>query len=186
MKNIEIERKFLVNNDSYKQLANNHFTITQGYISKDPDRTVRVRIKTSPDGAGKAFLTIKSKPNELGFSRFEWEKEIDVRNFIQLNYTPYEGADEFLTEPTETTKKLWDKVLDLYKKEQANNGVLDIDTKTISSIAAHEAGYIDKELEKVSLNMTSNLIGVGDAATVYAVAAMGEMQKNNIDKKSFL
>ena len=84
MKNIEIERKFLVNNDSYKQLANNHFTITQGYISKDPDRTVRVRIKTSPDGAGKAFLTIKSKPNELGFSRFEWEKEIDVNDAQML------------------------------------------------------------------------------------------------------
>ena len=84
MKNIEIERKFLVNNDSYKQLANNHFTITQGYINKDPDRTVRVRIKTSPDGAGKAFLTIKSKPNELGFSRFEWEKEIDVNDAQML------------------------------------------------------------------------------------------------------
>lgn len=84
MKNIEIERKFLVNNDSYKQLANNHFTITQGYISKDPDRTVRVRIKTSPDGAGKAFLTIKSKPNELGFSRFEWENEIDVNDAQML------------------------------------------------------------------------------------------------------
>lgn len=84
MKNIEIERKFLVNKDSYKQLANNHFTITQGYISKDPDRTVRVRIKTSPDGSGKAFLTIKSKPNELGFSRFEWEKEIDVNDAQML------------------------------------------------------------------------------------------------------
>ncbi|MBR4110510.1 MAG: formate C-acetyltransferase [Clostridia bacterium] len=84
-----------------------------------------------------------------GFNKGRWEKEIDVRNFIQLNYTPYEGTDEFLTEPTETTRKLWDKVLDLYKQEQANNGVLDIDTKTISSIAAHEAGYIDKELEKI-------------------------------------
>ena len=84
-----------------------------------------------------------------GFNKGRWEKEIDVRNFIQLNYTPYEGTDEFLTEPTDTTKKLWDKVLDLYKQEQANNGVLDIDTKTISSIAAHEAGYIDKELEKI-------------------------------------
>ena len=84
-----------------------------------------------------------------GFNKGRWEKEIDVRNFIQLNYTPYEGTDEFLTEPTETTKKLWDKVLDLYKQEQANNGVLDIDTETISTIASHEAGYIDKELEKI-------------------------------------
>ena len=84
-----------------------------------------------------------------GFNEGRWEKEVDVRNFIQLNYTPYEGTDEFLTMPTETTKKLWDKVLDLYKQEQANNGVLDIDTETISTIASHEAGYIDKELEKI-------------------------------------
>ena len=84
-----------------------------------------------------------------GFNEGRWEKEIDVRNFIQLNYTPYEGTDEFLTMPTETTKKLWDKVLDLYKQEQANNGVLDIDTETVSTIASHEAGYIDKELEKI-------------------------------------
>ncbi|MBR6640628.1 MAG: formate C-acetyltransferase [Clostridia bacterium] len=84
-----------------------------------------------------------------GFNKGRWEKEIDVRNFIQLNYTPYEGTDEFLTMPTETTKKLWDKVLELYKQEQANNGVLDIDTETISTISSHEAGYIDKELEKI-------------------------------------
>lgn len=83
-KNIEIERKFLVVDDSYKQLATNHFTIHQGYISKDPDRTVRVRIKTLADESGKAFLTIKSKPNEVGFSRFEWEKEIDVADAKQL------------------------------------------------------------------------------------------------------
>ncbi len=84
-----------------------------------------------------------------GFNQGRWEKEIDVRNFIQLNYTPYEGNDEFLTMPTENTKKLWNEVLELYKKEQANNGVLDIDTETVSTIASHEAGYIDKELEKI-------------------------------------
>ena len=72
-----------------------------------------------------------------GFEQGRWEKEIDVRNFIQLNYTPYEGTDEFLTMPTENTKKLWEKVLDLYKQEQANGGVLDIDTETISTIASH-------------------------------------------------
>ena len=84
-----------------------------------------------------------------GFNQGRWEKEVDVRNFIQLNYTPYEGTDEFLTIPTETTKKLWEEVLALYKQEQANGGVLDIDTETISTIASHEAGYIDKELEKI-------------------------------------
>ena len=82
--NIEIERKFLVTNDLYKQLSTSHYTIQQGYISKDPDRTVRVRIKTLADGTAKAYLTIKSKPNEVGFSRFEWEKEIDVADAKQL------------------------------------------------------------------------------------------------------
>lgn len=87
MKNIEIERKFLVKDESYKQLAISHYTIIQGYISKDPDRTVRVRIKTPHDGEGKAYITIKSKPNHVGFSRFEWEKEIavaDAQSLIEL------------------------------------------------------------------------------------------------------
>ena len=82
--NIEIERKFLVTNDSYKQLSTSHYTIQQGYISKDPDRTVRVRIKTLADGSATAYITIKSKPNEVGFSRFEWEKEIDVADAKEL------------------------------------------------------------------------------------------------------
>ena len=84
MKNLEIERKFLVVGEDYKQLAISRYTITQGYLCKEPDRTVRVRIKTSQNGQGKAFLTIKSKPNNMGFSRFEWEKEIDVADAKQL------------------------------------------------------------------------------------------------------
>ncbi len=79
----------------------------------------------------------------------EWTKEIDVRGFIQANYTPYEGNSDFLASPTEKTTKLWNKVLDLYKKETENNGVLDVDVKTPSSINAYEAGYIDKSLEEI-------------------------------------
>lgn len=93
MKNLEIERKFLVVGEDYKQLAISRYTITQGYLCKEPDRTVRVRIKTSQNGQGKAFLTIKSKPNDMGFSRFEWEKEIDVadaKQLIQLCPNPIE------------------------------------------------------------------------------------------------
>ena len=78
-KNIEIERKFLVNSDRYKELAIGRQTIKQGYLSKDPDRTVRVRVKDD-----RAYMTIKSRPNENGFSRFEWEKEIDVMDAEQL------------------------------------------------------------------------------------------------------
>ena len=79
----------------------------------------------------------------------EWTKEIDVRSFIQSNYTPYEGNSNFLTGATDKTKKLWNTVLDLYKKERENGGVLDADCKTPSSINAFEAGYIDKDLEEI-------------------------------------
>ena len=84
------------------------------------------------------------------FQPGDWQKEINVRDFIQKNYTPYEGDSSFLKGTTEKTQKLWDEVLELYKKEkQSQGGVLDIDTKTVSTVAAHEAGYIDKDLEKI-------------------------------------
>ena len=85
-----------------------------------------------------------------GFEKGEWKRQIDVRDFIQKNYTPYEGDASFLTGTTEKTKKLWNKVLELYKREHdAKGGVLDIDTKTISTVSAHEAGYIDRDLEEI-------------------------------------
>ncbi len=85
-----------------------------------------------------------------GFEKGDWQSEINVRDFIQRNYTPYEGDSTFLSGPTEKTKKLWDEVLELYKKEKASKGgVLDIDTKTISNVNSHEAGYIDKNLEEI-------------------------------------
>ena len=84
------------------------------------------------------------------FKKGDWESEINVRDFIQKNYTPYEGDSSFLTGTTEKTKKLWNEVLDLYKKEHdSEGGVLDIDTKTISTVVSHEAGYIDKDLEDI-------------------------------------
>jgi formate C-acetyltransferase len=104
------------------------------------------------------FLASKFKKEEIymDFKQWrnfntsgEWTKEIDVRGFIQANYTPYEGDSNFLTSPTEKTKKLWNKVLDLYKKETENNGVLDVDVKTPSSINAYEPGYVDKSLEEI-------------------------------------
>ena len=84
------------------------------------------------------------------FQPGDWQKEINVRDFIQNNYTPYEGDSSFLTGTTEKTKKLWNEVLELYKEEkESNGGVLDIDTKTVSTVAAHDAGYIDKDLEEI-------------------------------------
>lgn len=84
-----------------------------------------------------------------GFKTGNWNKEIDVRDFIQLNYTPYEGDASFLTGESERTKKLWDEVADLCKKEIANGGTLDVDTTTITAIDAYKPGYIDKELEQI-------------------------------------
>ena len=85
-----------------------------------------------------------------GFEKGDWQEKIDVRNFIQLNYTPYAGDSSFLADATEKTNKLWNEVLELYKKEQnSKGGVLDIDTKTVSTVSSHEAGYINKDLENI-------------------------------------
>lgn len=79
----------------------------------------------------------------------KWQTEINVRDFIQRNYTPYYGDSSFLTGPTEGTKKLWKKCCDLFEQERKNGGVLDMDTDIISTITSHGAGYIDKSLEKI-------------------------------------
>ncbi|WP_331489617.1 formate C-acetyltransferase [Tepidibacter hydrothermalis] len=83
------------------------------------------------------------------FKTGNWSKEIDVRDFIQLNYTAYEGDASFLSDATENTKKLWDEVSALMKKEVENKGTLDVDTKTVSAINAYKAGYINKDLETI-------------------------------------
>ncbi|HBF2419962.1 TPA: formate C-acetyltransferase [Clostridioides difficile] len=84
-----------------------------------------------------------------GFKTGRWTKEINVREFIQLNYSPYEGNDSFLAGATENTKKLWDEAMVLFKKERENGGTLDVDTKTVSGIAAYAPVYLDKELETI-------------------------------------
>lgn len=85
-----------------------------------------------------------------GFKLGRWsEDEIDVRDFIQKNYEPYLGDGSFLVGPTKATIELWNKVLDLSKKEREAGGVLDADTDIISTILSHNAGYIDKKLEKI-------------------------------------
>lgn len=85
-----------------------------------------------------------------GFRPGKWNQdEIDVRDFIQRNYVPYEGDGSFLSPATEPTKSLWNKICELTKKERENGGVLDADTKIVSTITSHRAGYIDRELEKI-------------------------------------
>ncbi len=84
-----------------------------------------------------------------GFVGGTWEREINVRDFIQRNYTPYEGDEAFLEGPTEATKTLWAQVLDLSKQEREAGGVLDMDTKIVSTITSHGAGYLNKDLETI-------------------------------------
>ncbi|MCH8557707.1 MAG: formate C-acetyltransferase [Balneolia bacterium] len=95
------------------------------------------------------FLSDDNRPvQHRGFRTGIWNREIELRNFIQLNYTPYTGDASFLAGPTDTTMLLWHQVLNLMKEEQ-NKGVLDADTSVVSSIISHNAGYIDRDLERV-------------------------------------
>ncbi|MCQ2323258.1 MAG: CYTH domain-containing protein [Paludibacteraceae bacterium] len=89
MKNLEIERKFLVLDDRYKAFAVRHHEIMQGYLCKDKDRTIRVRIRDN-----EAFLTIKSATNQKGIARFEWERTIDVEDAKQLLQLALPGVIE--------------------------------------------------------------------------------------------
>ncbi len=112
---------------------------------------------TRPEFNKKHAETIVSKTDpvqrklyaETEFVSGKWNNEINVRDFIQRNYTPYDGNSDFLAAPTEATTKLWQKCTDLFKKERENGGVLDMDTKIISTVTSHKAGYIDKDLEQI-------------------------------------
>lgn len=84
-----------------------------------------------------------------GFNKGHWSKEIDVRNFIQKNYTLYSGEDDFLAGPTKDTLDLWDICMELGEQEKKAGGVLDLDTKIVSTITSHEPGYLDKSKEKI-------------------------------------
>lgn len=89
------------------------------------------------------------RPEWRDFSGGVWEREINVRDFIQKNYTPYDGDDTFLAGPTQATKDLWAQVMDLTAKEREAGGVLDMDTKIVSTITSHGPGYLDKEKEQI-------------------------------------
>ena len=85
-----------------------------------------------------------------GFKPGRWSNtSINLRDFIQKNFTPYDGDDSFLTGPTEATTKLWEQVMELSKKEREAGGVLDMDTKIVSTITSHGPGYLNKDLEKI-------------------------------------
>ena len=84
-----------------------------------------------------------------GFKGSKWQDEVDVRDFIQNNYKPYNGDESFLEGPTESTNTLWTELQELQKEERAKGGVLDMETEVVSSLTAYGHGYLDKDLEKV-------------------------------------
>ncbi|MBU9725484.1 formate C-acetyltransferase [Diplocloster modestus] len=84
-----------------------------------------------------------------GFHPGAWVREVDVRDFILKNYTPYEGDEGFLAGPTDATAQLWDQVMELSRQEREAGGVLDMDTRIISTITSHGPGYLDKDNEKI-------------------------------------
>ncbi len=130
-------------------------------------------------------MTIISKTKE--FKGGKWESEINVRDFIMNNLTPYAGDEEFLAKPTKATLDLWNHVMDLTKKERENGGVLDMDTKIVSTITSHGPGYLDKSKEKVvgvqtdepfkrSLQPFGGIRMAVDSAKAYGFEIDGEVQ----------
>ncbi len=87
--------------------------------------------------------------NWSGFAGRKWKEDCDVRDFIQNNYKPYDGDESFLAGATDATNKLWDELQKLQKEERAKGGVLDMETKVVSSLTSYGPGYLDKNLEKV-------------------------------------
>ena len=96
-------------------------------------------------------MVVNTWPHEWdGFSEGRWSNtSVNVRDFIKKNYTPYDGDESFLAGPTEATKKLWEQIMDLSRQEREAGGVLDMDTKIVSTITSHAAGYLNKDLEKI-------------------------------------
>ena len=107
-------------------------------------------VYVAQDELGEMFMSLEFAPEWDGFVPGKWSNgSVNVRDFIQKNFTSYEGDDSFLEGPTEATKKLWEQVLDLSEQERKAGGVLDMDTKIISTITSHGAGYLNKELEQI-------------------------------------
>ncbi len=94
-------------------------------------------------------MATEFKPEWQGFAAGKWSECVDVRDFIQKNYEQYNGDESFLAAPTQNTKDLWNQVLDLSKKEREAGGVLDMDTKVVSTLTSHGPGYLDKDKETI-------------------------------------
>ena len=117
-----------------------------GIVSK---RTEYIVLVYKGRNEGKVMDFVVNNGGWDGFKAGTWQKHINVRDFILLNYTLYEGDESFLAGHTDRTTKLWGEVLDLFQQEREQGGVLDMDTSVVSTITSHPAGYIDKDLEQI-------------------------------------
>ena len=130
-------------------------TRTAGYIyaQRDSDRNSwqrrSMRFLHSVCAAAGGRMGGSMQKEWRSFKGGAWEREINVRDFIQKNYTPYDGDGSFLEGPTQDTSDLWEQVLELSKQEREAGGVLDMDTQIISTITSHGPGYLNKEKEKI-------------------------------------
>ena len=97
-----------------------------------------------------------------GFKGRLWKQEINVRDFIQKNYTPFDGDESFLAEPTEATNKLWGKLQELQKQEREKGGVLDMETEVVSGLTAYGPGYIDE-----SMNVLEQVVDIQTDKPLY-------------------
>ena len=95
-----------------------------------------------------------------GFKGTHWLDDVNVRDFIQNNYTPYDGDESFLAEPTEATDKLWGKLQELQKQEREKGGVLECETEVVSSLTAYGPGYIDESMRILSRSLVFRLISL--------------------------
>ena len=89
-----------------------------------------------------------------GFSGRKWKEDINIRDFIQNNYTMYDGDESFLEPPTEATDKLWDRLQELQKEERAKGGVLECETEVVSSLTSYGPGYIDENMKELGIPYT--------------------------------
>ena len=120
------------------------------------------------------------RPEWDGFEKGKWsDGEVNVRDFIQRNYTPYEGDESFLAPATEATEKLWNDILELSEKERAAGGVLKADTAVVSTLTSHGAGYIDKDLEKI-VGLQTELILLVLGNHLREIAHVGESHIKHI------
>lgn len=95
------------------------------------------------------YLSANENAEAGGFLGTVWKREVNVRDFIQHNVTPYFDDESFLAAPTERTKQLWNFVLELMNRERVKGGTLDMDTEIVSTIVSHKPGYISQELEQI-------------------------------------